>query len=87
VIAQRHNNTTQIIQTANNLTSHTIRVGQHLMIPTSVTDEEAYALSANNRLARTQSLARGQYQLNHTVRSGESLWTIARAHNVSYQAL
>ncbi|WP_217532600.1 LysM peptidoglycan-binding domain-containing protein [Vibrio metschnikovii] len=87
VIAQRHNTTTQIIQTANNLTSHTIRVGQHLMIPTSVTDEEAYALSANNRLARTQSLARGQYQLNHTVRSGESLWTIARAHNVSYQAL
>ncbi len=87
VIAQRHNTTTAIIQTANNLSGHTIRVGQYLMIPTSVTDEDEYVLSASNRLARTQSLARGQYRVQHTVSSGESLWTIARAHNVSYQAL
>ncbi|MGC9422135.1 LysM peptidoglycan-binding domain-containing protein [Vibrio sp.] len=87
VIAQRHHTTTQVIQTANNLTSHTIKVGQYLMIPTSVTNNKAYALSANNRLEKTQSLARGQYKINHTVKSGESLWTIAKAHNVSYQSL
>ncbi|WP_154180319.1 lytic transglycosylase [Vibrio furnissii] len=87
VIATKHSTTTKVIQTANNLSGTSIRVGQYLMIPTSVKDEKAYALSANNRLAKTQSLARGKYKLTHTVRSGDSLWTIARANNVSHQAL
>ncbi|MCG6218480.1 lytic transglycosylase [Vibrio furnissii] len=87
VIATKHSTTTKVIQTANNLSGTSIRVGQYLMIPTSVKDEKAYALSASNRLAKTQSLARGKYKLTHTVRSGDSLWTIARANNVSHQAL
>lgn len=87
VIANRYNTTTKVLQTANSLSGTSIRVGQHLMVPTSVKDEKAYALSASNRLAKTQSLARGQYKLTHTVHSGESLWTIARANNVSHQAL
>lgn len=87
VIATKHSTTTKVIQTANNLSGTSIRVGQYLMIPTSVKDEQAYALSASNRLAKTQSLARGKYKLTHTVRSGDSLWTIARANNVSHQAL
>lgn len=87
VIAQQHKTTTKMIQTANGLKNQTIRVGQYLMIPTSVTDDKAYTLSASNRLKKTQSLSRGQYKINHTVRSGESLWTIAKIHNVSYQSL
>ncbi|OIQ25493.1 LysM peptidoglycan-binding domain-containing protein [uncultured Vibrio sp.] len=87
VLAQKYNTTTRVIQTANNLSSHSIRVGQHLMIPTSTQDEKAYALSSANRLAQTQSRARGQYQLTHTVQSGDSLWTIARANKVSHQSL
>ena len=87
VIATKHSTTTKVIQTANNLSGTSIRVGQYLMIPTSVKDEKAYALSASNRLAKTQSLARGKYKLTHTVRSGDNLWTIARANNVSHQAL
>lgn len=87
VIATKHSTTTKVIQTANNLSGTSIRVGQYLMIPTSVKDEKAYALSASNRLAKTQSLARGKYKLTHTVRSGDSLWTIAHANNVSHQAL
>ncbi|MCE7615702.1 LysM peptidoglycan-binding domain-containing protein, partial [Vibrio fluvialis] len=87
VIATKHSTTTKVIQTANNLSGTSIRVGQYLMIPTSVKDEKAYALSASNRLAKTQSLARGKYKLTHTVRPGDSLWTIARANNVSHQAL
>lgn len=87
VIASHYNTTTKVLQTANNLSGTSIRIGQHLMVPTSVKDEKAYALSASNRLAKTQSLARGQYKLTHTVRSGDSLWTIARANNVSHRAL
>jgi membrane-bound lytic murein transglycosylase D len=87
VLAQKYNTTTRVIQTANNLPGHSIRVGQHLMIPTSTQEEKAYALSSANRLAQTQSRARGQYQLTHTVESGDSLWTIARANKVSHQSL
>ncbi|MEZ8826826.1 LysM peptidoglycan-binding domain-containing protein [Vibrio amylolyticus] len=87
VLANKYNTTTQVIQTANGLSSHSIRVGQHLMIPTSTQDEKAYALSSANRLAQTQSRSRGQYQLTHTVQSGDSLWTIARANKVSHQSL
>ncbi|MDE1262731.1 lytic transglycosylase [Vibrio aestuarianus] len=87
VIAQQHSTTTKVIQTANNLTGNSIRAGQYLMIPTSVKDEKAYALSASNRLAKTQSMARGKYKLSHTVTSGDSLWSIAKQHNISHQSL
>lgn len=87
VIAQKHSTTTKVIQTANSLSGNTIRIGQYLMIPTAVKDEKAYALTASNRLAKLQSLARGQYKIDHTVRDGESLWTIARSNNVSYRSL
>ncbi len=87
VIAAKHATTTNIIKTANNLSSNSIRVGQHLMIPTSVKDEKAYVLSANNRLEKTQSIARGKYRQTHTVREGDSLWTIARRNNISHTAL
>ena len=83
VIAAHHNTTTKVIQTANNLSGNSIRVGQYLMIPTSVKDEKAYVLSANNRLQKTQPIARGKYKLTHTVARGDNLWTIARKHNVS----
>lgn len=87
VLAQKYNTTANVIRTANNLNGNNIRVGQHLMIPTSTRDDKAYALSASNRLAKTQAKTRGQYKLTHTVRSGDSLWSIARANKVSHQSL
>lgn len=87
VLAQKYNTTAQVIRTANNLNGNNIRVGQHLMIPTSTRDDKAYALSASNRLAKTQAQSRGQYKLTHTVRSGDSLWSIAKANQVSHQSL
>ncbi|WCP66469.1 LysM peptidoglycan-binding domain-containing protein [Vibrio tubiashii] len=87
VLAQKYNTTANVIRTANNLSGNNIRVGQHLMIPTSTRDDKAYALSASNRLAKTQAKSRGQFKLTHTVRSGDSLWSIARANKVSHQSL
>ncbi|MCV6039435.1 LysM peptidoglycan-binding domain-containing protein, partial [Escherichia coli] len=46
-----------------------------------------YALTAQNRLNKTQSRARGQLKLTHVVQSGESLWSIARNNKVSYKSL
>ncbi|MEF1288524.1 LysM peptidoglycan-binding domain-containing protein [Vibrio sp. M260118] len=87
VLARKYNTTAKVIRTANNMSNNNIRVGQHLMIPTSIKDDKAYALSASNRLAKTQAKSRGQYKLTHTVRSGDSLWSIARANKVSHQSL
>lgn len=87
VIASKYNTTAKVIRSANNLATNTIRVGQHLMIPTSTRDDKAYTLSASNRLAKTQAKNRGQYKLTHTVQSGDSLWSIARANKVSHQSL
>ncbi|ELV8690574.1 LysM peptidoglycan-binding domain-containing protein [Vibrio vulnificus] len=87
VLAEKHNTTSEVIRTANSLSSNNIRVGQHLLIPTSQKDASAYTLSAANRLAKTQATARGKYKLTHTVKSGESLWSIAKANKVEHQAL
>ena len=87
VLAQRYNTTSKVIRSANGMTNNNIRVGQHLLIPSSTKDDKVYALSASNRLASTQSKSRGQYKLTHTVKSGDSLWTIARANKVSHQSL
>lgn len=87
VLADKYNTTTQVIRTANNLSGNMIRVGQHLMIPTSTKGDNTYTLSATNRLAKTQATARGKYKITHTVRSGDSLWSIARANKVSHQSL
>lgn len=87
VIAQKHNTTSDTIRSVNGLSSNAIRIGQHLMIPTSTKGNAAYALSAQNRLAKTQAKAQGKFKLTHTVARGDSLWTIARKHKVSHTAL
>ncbi|WP_070968489.1 lytic transglycosylase [Vibrio sonorensis] len=87
VIARRYNTTSNVIRSANQLNNSTIRVGQHLLIPTSTKDDSAYTLSAANRLAKTQSTSRGQIKLTHKVKRGDSLWSIARANKVSHKSL
>ncbi len=87
VLANKYNTTTKVIRSANGMSNNNIRIGQHLMIPTSTKNDKVYALSASNRLASTQSKSRGKYKLTHTVKSGDSLWDIARANKVSHQSL
>jgi len=87
VIAKKHETTSSIIQAANDLSGNMIRINQYLMIPTSTKDNAAYALSAKNRLAKTQSTSRGKFKITYTVSSGDSLWIISKKHNISYQSL
>lgn len=87
-IARQHRTTVGALQAANNLSGTTIRAGSHLMIPTSTRSLSDYPLSADNRLAETQQRERsGRVQTRHTVRSGESLWTIARRNGVGVREL
>lgn len=87
-IARRYRTTVPVLQSVNNLSGTNIRLGSHLMVPTSTRSLDDYPLSADNRLASTQQRQRsGRQRREHTARSGESLWTIARRHGVGVREL
>ena len=75
VIAARHSTTISAIKQTNHLKTSNIRIGQKLKLPAS-----SYAL------VRTQH-SNAITQTYHTVREGDSLWTIARQYNTSVKAL
>ena len=87
LLAKKYHTTSAVIRKANGLKNNNIRIGQHLMIPTSTKDSDIYALSTENRLAKTQSKVQGKYKLTHTVTNGDSLWSISRKYKVSHQSL
>ena len=87
-IAQRYGITIATLQTANDIDGTRIRAGAHLMVPVSTLSVADYPLSADNRLARTQERARdGRVRREHTVRNGDSLWSISRRHGVGVREL
>lgn len=85
-IAKAHNTSTDAIQRINKLKGHTIRLGQHLLIPTASSDESDYELSSANRVARAQQQTTGN-KLTYTVQQGDTLWDISREHKVSVEQL
>jgi membrane-bound lytic murein transglycosylase D len=87
-IARRYRTKVAVLQHVNDLPGTQIRVGTQLMVPTSTRSAEEYPLSAANRLAGTQERERaGRVRSEHTVRSGDSLWSIARRHGVGMREL
>ncbi|MEQ8860187.1 MAG: LysM peptidoglycan-binding domain-containing protein [Pseudomonadales bacterium] len=74
-IARRHSTDVATLRRVNQLNGSTIRAGQALFIPRS-----SEALSAYPVAARTPA---GDYQ----VKPGDSLWSIARAHQVDLSRL
>ncbi len=87
VIASKYHTRTGIIQSVNKLEGNLIRAGQTLLVPVAAKDLEDYEFSADQRLARTQSTKRADFKLEYQVKSGDSLWTIARANKVSVNQL
>ncbi|HLV77119.1 MAG TPA: LysM peptidoglycan-binding domain-containing protein [Marinobacter sp.] len=82
-IARRFGTTLAVVRQVNKLDSDLIRVGQSLLIPSSSRGAEAYALSQNQRLQRTQSRQRDGNKVSYTVRKGDTFWDIAREHRVT----
>jgi len=77
-IAMRHGISTSVLRQSNGLKSSRIRSGQRLLIPLS---KQAVAI-------RETPSSKGQrVRRTHTVRSGESLWTISRRYGVGYLQL
>jgi len=82
-IAKRHNTSVKTIKQLNNLNSDFLRVGQELKMPgiINATEEEKKFFTT---LQRNQE--RRRYQI-YKVRSGDSLWTIAKRFGVSTKQL
>lgn len=86
-IAQRYHTTVALLQKTNALKDHGIRVGDHLLIPVAQRELTAYALSAPQReRSRVETRVR-QGAHTYTVRSGDTLWQIARRHQLSVAQL
>ncbi len=88
-IARKFNTSVDALQSANNLNGHSIRQGKALMIPVATSPARHYSYSVDQRLKRTQNKSKGTHKqkVNYTVRSGDSFWKIARAHNVTVSKL
>ena len=86
-IAQRFNTTPAVIRQSNELGSSLIRAGHYLMIPEAAQSMSAYRLSADSRLASKVDTRHGQSKQVHTVKPGESVWSIAQAYGVNHRAL
>lgn len=81
-IASLFNTKAKIIREVNGLRNNNIRAGATLLIPTASAPLEAYSLSADQRLAKTQNRSRGS-RIDYMVRPGDSFWSIARKYRVT----
>ncbi len=86
-IARRHGVTVRVIQSANNLRGTRIRAGRDLLIPVSLrryaAAASAHPASRSSKRAKTRKLKPVVYR----VRSGDTLWGIARRHDVYVRQL
>lgn len=86
-LAKKYHTSVDVIQQVNELRGNVIRAGDHLMIPVALKSLDYYSLSEEQRLLAKQSEKRGSYQLQHTVKSGDTLWDISREYNVNLRSL
>ncbi len=87
LIAKKFNTSIRFIKKANHLEKNVIVAGKHLLIPVSAREREDYTLSLPSRLAQKQNTPRGQVKINYQVKSGDSLWIIARQFKIKTSSL
>ena len=83
-IARRYNIDTATLRNTNNLSSNNIRVGQVLRLNSASGNQTAARGQTQN--ARNAQTARAR-EASYTVRSGDTLQSIARRHNMSVNDL
>jgi membrane-bound lytic murein transglycosylase D len=85
-VAGRYNVTVDSIRTANSMASNHLTTGQNLLIPVSANKLTALTSAAivktANANVRRESGYGERVKILHRVRSGESLWSIARKYKV-----
>lgn len=87
VVARNNNTTVKLLRQVNKLRGNNIRAGKHLLIPVSSHAYDHYVYSAEQRKASIQNRQRKGNKQYYVVKPGDSLWKIARNHNVNYKKL
>ncbi len=90
VIASKFNTNVSAIKDINNMRHDRIRQGQTLMIPIASKSAQHYAYSETQRVKRKQTKSKGTsgtIKTLYKVKSGDSLWSIARAFDVKVSKL
>jgi len=86
-IAKNYRTTVDLLKSVNNLRGNAIRAGTTLTIPVARQKLASYRLSEEQRLQTTQNQPRDGRRVDYMVKSGDSLWSIARRHDVGVNAL
>ncbi len=87
LIAEQYRTTTKLLKGVNGLNSETIRAGATLVVPVARKDLSRYRLTADQRLQALQERDREGHKLEYQVQPGDTLWDIARSHNVGVGSL
>jgi len=82
-VAERYDTTVAVLRITNELQGNNISTGRQLLVPLAAQDPSRYA--ALIKFKPTMQVHRRE--LTYQVKSGDSLWTIARTHNVSIKQL
>ncbi|WP_084618500.1 lytic transglycosylase [Cellvibrio sp. OA-2007] len=83
-IAKRFGTSVAAIQSANNLKSTQLKIGQSLSIPGQTPLNSPYAIQAEQEIAQRDQKNTGTF---YTIKSGDSFWTIAKKHGTSVNNL
>jgi len=86
-IAQRHSTTVDVLRRFNNIKGNTIRAGHALLIPVSSRSLSGYTLSHDERIKSAQNNPHEGRKLVYAVSSGDTLWDIARRHDIALRQL
>ena len=81
-VAQRYSISVDAIRSANRLSSDRLRVGQDLLIPVSTSKMISASYIPSAAPERISDGQHGKVRVTHRVRSGDTLWSIAKRYNV-----
>ncbi len=86
-IARKYRTSTTLIKNVNKIKKSNIRAGKYLLIPTSTKSLKQYSLSKSSRLSKIKNVSRSGKKITHTVKSGDSFWSISRKYNVKTRSV
>jgi membrane-bound lytic murein transglycosylase D len=80
-IAKRYKTDKFYLKVANDLDDNIIKVGDFVVVPVPQKDRNYYSLSVETRKQRSLEKQRKGKKIIYSVKSGDSLWSIARFYN------
>lgn len=87
-ISRRFGITPELLKSVNGMANNNLRAGRTLLIPQSTKPLDNYALSADQRLQSKQNrTVSGKQKHMHTVKKGETFWSISRQYKVDMRQL